>query len=216
MSPRTISATRVTTTARRLGDEVTRRGSEMVDVARHGARHVADIPDELRSQYEHHVEPRARKAGVGLLEVAQALLAVGVAVPRLVARALTIARSLTEHAEVAQRRGHEIAERARDFAHAVPPSKRHRRHQRLHAAGWLSLGLAGGFAAGWVAADLRDRAAQARDQEQMLRHAHLVALDDAAQSSTDDEASFPPVRDVTRPRAVAPEAGPTVMPGDGG
>lgn len=181
-----VSAATITSTARRLSQEASRRAGDLADVGRERWEGITQLPDDVRSHYEHHVEPRARRAGIGALEVAQALLAVGVAVPRLVARALKIARVLTEQAESAQQRGHDLAERARDLAHSVPPSARFARSRRWKAFGWITLGFVGGFIAGWVAGDARGLAARARDEEQALRHARVVALNDAGRDAGRD------------------------------
>lgn len=183
MDVRNWSPARVGDTAQRLTHDIGRRASEMVESGRDGWDTVARLPEDARANYQRHVEPRARRAGVGVLELGQALIAVAVAVPRLVSKSLTIARVLTERAEAASRRGHEVAEKTREFAHAVPPSAREIRSRRWRVVGWLSLGFAGGFAAGWIVGDARGLAAQARDDEQARRHASVVALKDAGKAA---------------------------------
>lgn len=176
---RTISPAKISATARRLTRSASRQASDLAEAGKERWEEVAQLPDDLRAHYRQHVEPRARRASIGVLEIAQAVLAVGVAVPRLVAQALTIARVLTERAEVVQQRGHALSERARELAHAVPPSTRQVRTRRWKVAGWLTLGFTGGFVAGWIACDARGLAARARDEEQALRHAQVVALNDS-------------------------------------
>ncbi len=125
------------------------------------------------------LEPAARRTGVGVLTLAQALLAVGIAIPRLMARAVRVARILTERAEYVADRGHHWSERAREAAHALEPSRRDQRRRRLRATGLVMGGFGIGFAVGWIMGDARGLAARAAAQDEADAHAREVALADA-------------------------------------
>lgn len=157
--------------AREVGGELRGRVTDIVGEVSH---RVADATSAMPDR------ATARRAGIGVLEIAQAVLGVVIAVPRMITRALTIARALTERAEVLAERGHELSQRAREVAHAVEPSRRDRRRHRLGAVGLVAAGFGAGFAAGWFAAERRARAEREHDAEQARAHAAMVRASDLA------------------------------------
>ncbi len=196
-----------------LRDRITSIGAAAATLAGEVPEQLQQVPDRIQrlpAHVEHAravvedrlelAEPYVRRGGIGLLSAAQALIGVAVALPRLVARSLTIARILAERAEIAQERGQQFADRARDLAHRVEPSRRQQRRRRLRGALLVSAGFAVGFVLGWIMADGKGLAAREQDRETAAGHAAEVARRDA--EVADGEPTAPRVLHDTGPRRV--------------
>ncbi len=168
-------ARRRTTDVRAIASELRDRGADVFEAIPDRLEQARDV---VRDRVD-DLEPAARRTGVGVLTAAQALLAVGIAIPRLMARAVRVARILTERAEYVADRGHDLSERAREAAHALEPSRRDRRRRRLRATGLIMSGFGIGFAVGWIMGDARGLAARAAAHDEAEAHAREVALADA-------------------------------------
>lgn len=116
------------------------------------------------------LEPRRRRAQVGVLTAAQQLVTALLILPRILVRLLGAVADVTDRlagpsqeltararaaAEVGADRGAELADRARDLAAALPVraevvTARSRRRRRLTILGVLAAGFSAGAALGWV------------------------------------------------------------------
>jgi len=112
---------------------------------------AVDTADAARGRWD-DLQPTLRAAAIQLLRVVHAAIELAMFVPRLAVRALGAIGDLLDRAEVAREKGYELSERARDMAHAVPPSRRGRWKRRLSATVLVGVGFAIGFAVGWFAA----------------------------------------------------------------
>ena len=113
------------------------------------ARRLGEVRDHVDLDIE--VEPIVHKAQLGFWQVVGAIGGALLTIPRVLVRALALLSSsvdevLTRSADV----GADLAERTREVAAAVPPSRRDRRQDRLRAAGFIGAGFGVGFLAGWI------------------------------------------------------------------
>ncbi len=131
----------------RVGDP-RERAEELREAAIEAAETARERAEDL--------QPLVRRCAANVLQVFHGLLGVLLVVPRLMVSGLGALADLVDRAEVAgekgREKGHELAERARDAAHAVPPSRRMRWKRRCTNAGLVGGGFAIGFAVGWFAA----------------------------------------------------------------
>ncbi len=196
-----------------LADEAQQRAVGVADSVQHGGRWLAARAEELPDQFAEvrqttrrrvdELEPYATRARIGVLEVAQALIAVVLAVPRLVVRALSVTRVLAEQAEHAADRGHRLAERARDAAHSVEPSRRQRRRRRARETLLVGGGFGVGFVVGWIVGDARGLAAQAEVESLAQQHARHVAETDRLDSAASADPAALPTAEPTVQLGVA-------------
>jgi hypothetical protein len=175
-------------TSRTLGD-LPQRARELADDLR---ERTIDLAGDLQEQVVHTAntlpdrEELTRRAGIGVLEGAQAVIGLVVAVPRLFVRALRIARELTERAERVADHSHELRARARRVAQAVEAPRRARRRRRVESVGLVAAGFGVGVAVGWFVADRRIRAEREHDAAQARAHAEMVRAADLQGSGTAD------------------------------
>ncbi len=170
-----------------VGDDVRARAANLQQQVRGVAGDVADNADESLHRLRAVVEDRkdaweepSRRVQLGFFGAAQAVLSVLLAMPRMVVRALTIARQLTERAEEAKAIGDRYGQRARELAHRLEPSRRDRRRQRARTAGVVIASATVGFGLGMVAERLRrQRVEEAQSSVSLEMHAHDVAQLDA-------------------------------------
>lgn len=128
-------------------DELRDRAEDLRDRAEDASTAVRDGIDDLG--------PLVRRTAINLLEAFQAILRVAMALPRVALKLLGLLRVAAVHAEDARERGHELTERARDRARAIPPSRRGRWANRARTAGLFGGGFAVGAAVGWMLASRR-------------------------------------------------------------
>lgn len=116
------------------------------------------------------LEPRRRRAQVGVLGAAQQLLTAVLILPRILVRVLGAVADVTDRlagpgqeltararaaAEIGADRGAELADRARELATALPVraevvTPRTRRRRRLTLIGVLAAGFSAGATVGWL------------------------------------------------------------------
>lgn len=121
---------------------------ERVAEVRERASEVRERAEELQED----LEPLLRRGAIQVLTLAQALLSVLMTVPRLIVRALGVTARLADRTERARETGHELSERARDLAHALPMSRKMRWKRRTKTS-LIMLGAFGiGFVVGWFVA----------------------------------------------------------------
>jgi hypothetical protein len=150
----------------------------------------------------------ARRAGIGVLEGVQAVLGVVFALPRLVVRALGVARALSERVEDAGELGDDLRERARLLARAVESPRADRRRRRVRSAGLVAAGFGAGVAVGWLLADRRARAVREHDRAQARAHADMVrATDLEGRDAEHDDRDGEAVRPRLAPVEPQPEDG---------
>ncbi len=128
-------------------DELRDRAEDLRDRAEDVSTAVRDGVDDLG--------PLLRRTVINVLEAFQAVLRVVLALPRLAVKLLGLLRVAAVHAEDARERGHELTERARDRARAIPPSRRGRWANRARTVGLFGGGFAAGAAVGWLLASRR-------------------------------------------------------------
>lgn len=128
-------------------EELRDRAEELRDRAEDASSAVRDGIEDLG--------PLVRRTAINVLEAFQAILRVALALPRLAVKLLGLLRVAAVHAEDARERGHELSERARDRARAIPPSRRGRWANRARTAGVFGGGFAIGAAVGWLLAGRR-------------------------------------------------------------
>lgn len=128
-------------------DELRDRAEDLRDRAEDASSAVRDGIDDLG--------PLVRRTAINLLEAFQAILRVALALPRVALKLLGLLRVAAVHAEDARERGHELTERARDRARAIPPSRRGRWANRARTAGIFGGGFAAGATVGWLLASRR-------------------------------------------------------------
>lgn len=125
-------------------------------------REVAlDVSGSVRDRAE-DLQPLVRKLAIDVLTAFRAVIGVLLFVPQLIVRAIGLFGDLLDRAEVAKERGYELSERARDAAHAVPPSRRMRRRRRVRTTVLVGGGFVVGFVTGWL---LAQRVQEVRDAE---------------------------------------------------
>ena len=141
--------------------DLRKRSQKAAKQTRELTAEAVDRAEDLRDRAE-DLEPLMRKLAIDVLTAFRALIGVLMVIPRLVVRGLGIFQDLIDRSEVAREKGHELSERARDAAHAVPMSRGMRRRHRLWTALLVGGGFVVGFATGWI---LANRAREVREEE---------------------------------------------------